>query len=139
MLLLFSHGMHEQRILVVSATPDTAAWLSETLEATGDRIDVVTDGRDAFQRVWDANYDIIVAELGGPGVDGRDLYMAFQNTWPELTRRMVFVCAEPNPTVEAFALRAAVPVLRAPASAEDLRETVRNVSGFRRSRALLAK
>ena len=139
MLLLSYHGMHEQRILIVSATPDTAAWLSEALEATGDRIDVVTDGRDAFQRVWDANYDIIVAELGGPGVDGRDLYMAFQNTWPELTRRMVFVCTEPNPTIEAFASRAAVPVLRGAVSPDDLRDAVRNVSGFRRSRAVLAK
>src|SRR4030095_98982 len=125
--------MQQQRILVASATPDTATCLSEALEATGDRIDVVTDGRDAFQRVWDANYDIIVAELGGPGVGARALSMACETTCPELTRRMVFVCAEANPTVEAFALRAAVPVLRPPVSPDDLREAVRNRAGLRPS------
>jgi two-component system NtrC family sensor kinase len=84
--------MQRQRILVVTATRETGAWLVDKLGLTGDQVDAVTDGAAAFQFVWDEDYDVIVSEVGMPGIDGRDLYMAFQNTWPELTRRMVFVC-----------------------------------------------
>ena len=131
--------MREQRILVVSATGDTGAWLSAMLGLSGDHVDVVTDGGDAFQRVWDADYDVIVTELGVPGIDGRDLYMALQNTWPELTRKMVFVYTQPSPAIEAFLSRTTVPVLRAPVRLMDLRNAVRTVSGFPRTRALASK
>ena len=68
----------------MSGTVETARGLSDMLAADGDDVDVSTDGAEAFQRMWDNDYDVIVSELGVPGVDGRDLYMALQNTWPEL-------------------------------------------------------
>ena len=60
--------------------------------------------------------------LGLPGIDGRDLYMALQHTWPELTRRMVFICAEPTEAFRDFALRTRVPLLRVPADAEEFQK-----------------
>jgi CheY-like chemotaxis protein len=127
--------MQPLRILVVSATRDTATWLSDMLGLAGDRVEGVTDGADAFRRVWDADYDVIVSELGVPGIDGRDLYMAFQNTWPELTRRMVFVCGEPTAALERFVASTAVPTVRGPVSLVELREAVRYASTTPRSRA----
>ena len=122
---------------MVSGTRDTAAWLSEMLALSGDQVDAVTDGAVAFQRVWDADYDVIVSELGIPGIDGRDLYMAFQNTWPELTRRMVFVCGEPSQAIQDFVARTGVPLVRGPVSLMDLREALRAVRTAPRSRALV--
>jgi CheY-like chemotaxis protein len=129
--------MERQRILVVTGTRDTADRLADMLALAGDHVDAVTDGAAAFQRVWDADYDVIVSEAGVPGIDGRDLHMAFQNTWPELTRRMVFVCAVPTPPVEEFAARAGVPLVRGRASLVELREAVRQAASAPRSRVLV--
>ena len=120
---------------MVSATRDTATWLSEMLALSGNQVDAVTDGAKAFQLVWDADYDVIVSELGVPGIDGRDLYMAFQNTWPELTRRMVFLCGQPTQAIEAFVAGTSVPFVRGPVNLMDLREALRAVGAAPRSRA----
>ena len=128
--------MSDQRILVVNANSDMATWLAKLLRLSGDEVDAMTDGHDAFQRVWDADYDVIVADLGGPGIDGRDLYMAFQNTWPEVTRRMVFVCDEPTPAMEGFVARTGVPLVRGPVSLLALQAAVQSASGTPRPRAL---
>jgi CheY-like chemotaxis protein len=129
--------MQSLNVLVVSATSDTAAWLSGLLTQSGARVDAVTDGADAFQRVWDVEYDVIVTELGGPGIDGRDLYMAFQNTWPELTRRMVFVYGESSEGLDQFVARTNVPYVRGPVKPEDLADAVRTVRSSPRPRALV--
>lgn len=128
--------MLPSRILIVSGTRDTGVWLSQMLAQDGEDIEAVTDGALAFQRVWDVDYDVIVSELGMPGVDGRDLYMAFQNTWPELTRRMVFVCARPTEDQEIFVARTGVPLLRDPVRLVELRDAVRRVRAHPRSRVL---
>jgi CheY-like chemotaxis protein len=107
------------------------------LGLSGDEVDAVIDGADAFRRVWDADYDVIVSELGVPGIDGRDLYMAFQNTWPELTRRMIFLCGDPSQELEHFVGGTSVPFVRGPVSLIELREAVRNVCALPRPRALV--
>jgi CheY-like chemotaxis protein len=129
--------MLNQRILVVSAMSETAMWLSRLLEAEGATVDALTDGAAAFQRVWDEEYDVIVSEIGTPGIDGRDLYMAFQNTWPELTDRMVFVCGEPTREVREFVTRTAVPCLLAPVSRVALCDAVRAVRAVPAPRSLV--
>jgi CheY-like chemotaxis protein len=127
--------MLRQRVLVVSGTTQTATRLCDMLEVEGVIVDAVIDGATAFQLVWETDYDAIVAELGMPGIDGRDLYMAFQNTWPELTRRMVFVTVDTPEEVEAFMARTSVPVLRGAVTQMELHEALRAVHAAPRSRA----
>jgi CheY-like chemotaxis protein len=119
--------MRRLRILVVSATRETATWLSEMLTTAGDDVEAVTDGADAFRRVWDTDYDVILTELGVPGIDGRDLYMAFQNTWPELNRRMIFFCATPSASIEQFVASTSVPFVAGRVTLMALREAIRAV------------
>ena|SRR5712692_5800671 len=120
--------MARPKILLLSGTAETSRQLSDMLEGGGDDVEAFTDGAIAFQRVWDDDYDVIVTELGLPGIDGRDLYMALQNTWPELTRRMVFVCAEPTEALRDFALRTGVPLLRV-LDAEEFQKARRSLPG----------
>lgn len=128
--------MLSKRILVVTATRETGLWVSDMLSLEGDVVDAVTDGALAFQRVWDADYDAIIAELGIRGVDGRDLFMALQNTWPEITRRMIFFVAEPSSAQERFVARNGVIVLRGTLSLVELREAIRAVRALPRASAL---
>ncbi|HYE90906.1 MAG TPA: hypothetical protein VEA38_07805 [Terriglobales bacterium] len=120
----------------MTATRETATWLAQLLAYEAGPIDALTDGASAFQRVWEVDYDVIVAELGVPGIDGGDLYMAFQNTWPELTRRMVFVCGDLTPARSEFVTRTGVPLVRGPVSLIELREAISAVRAAPRPRAL---
>ena len=128
--------MLANRILVLSAQLETGLWMSDMLGLEGDMVDAVTDGAEAFQRVWGTEYDVIVAELGVPGVDGRDLFMALQNTWPELTRRMVFFATTPTPAQERFVVRNGVIMLRGALSLVELRDAIRTVRTLPRAAAI---
>ena len=123
------------KILVVSSTRDVGAWLGRVLAEDGD-VETMTDGAAAFQRVWDETYDVIVSELGVPGIDGRDLYMALRNTWPEMAERMIFVSAMPSEKAEEFAARMGVPLVRDPVGAAPLRDAVRLVRSRRADDAM---
>ena len=125
LLLPLTQAMARPKILLLSGTAETGRRLSDMLESGGDDVEALTDGAEAFQRVWDDDYDVIVTELGVPGIDGRDLYMALQNTWPELTRRMVFVCSAPTEALMDFAMRTGVPLLRVPPDAAEFRKALR--------------
>ena len=126
--------MFSNRILVVTENPETSRWMSDTLGLSGDVVDTVTDGARAFQRVWEAGYDVIIAELGMRGVDGRDLYMALQNTWPELTRHMIFLAADPTSAQERFVVRTGAILLRGPLNLPDVRDAI---SAVRTDRTLV--
>ena len=126
--------MFPNRILVVTDNPETSRWMSDSLGLYGDVVDTVPDGARAFQRVWEAGYDVIIAELGMRGVDGRDLYMALQNTWPELTRHMIFLAAEPDSAQERFVVRTGAILLRGTLNLPDLRDAI---SAVRTDRALV--
>jgi len=128
-LLPLSDAMGRPKILLLSGSSETARRLSAMLEIGADEVQTFTDGAEAFQRMWDDDYDVIVTELGLPGIDGRDVYMALQNTWPELTRRMIFVCANPTEAVRDFATRSGVPLLRVPSDAIELELALRALPG----------
>lgn len=116
--------MARPRVLLISETAETARRLSDMLERGGDEVEAYTDTAAAFERVWVDDYDVIVSELGGRGIDGRDLYMALQNTWPELTRRMLFVCSYPTEALRDFAMRTGVPLLPIAPDADELHRAV---------------
>jgi CheY-like chemotaxis protein len=120
-------GMAKERILVVTPVMETASWLSELLVGQGHSVDTSTDGAAAFRRVWDEDFDAIVAEVGVPGIDGRDLHMAFQNTWPELGDRMVFVCEASTFDVDEYVTRTGVPCVPSPITGLALRAALNRV------------
>ena len=55
----------------MSGIAETARDLSDILAVDGDVVAVLRDGAEAFRRVWDDDFDVIVSELGVPGADGR--------------------------------------------------------------------
>jgi DNA-binding response OmpR family regulator len=120
--------MGRPKVLLLSGSDEITRLLAALLEISADEVRTFTDGAEAFQRMWDDDYDVIITELGLPGIDGRDLYMALQNTWPELTRRMIFVCATPDDSIRDFASRMGVPLVRVPSAAEELELALRSVA-----------
>lgn len=65
----------EARILVVDDDPVSRTLMAHQMQALGYRhIDVASDGRDALANCLERPYDLVVADLCMPIMDGRELY-----------------------------------------------------------------
>jgi DNA-binding response OmpR family regulator len=61
------------RILVVEDEPDTAATMASILRLEGHRVKVVPDSRSAFLTAQDEPPDVVLLDIGLPGVSGWEL------------------------------------------------------------------
>ena len=67
-----------KRVLIVEDDPDIVELITHYLEAEGFRVDAQADGADAFNRLKDESYDLLVLDLQLPGMDGLSLCAALR-------------------------------------------------------------
>jgi DNA-binding response OmpR family regulator len=75
------------RALVVEDDPSVATDVARALQATGFLTDVANEGRDAWYRGDVEDYDVVVLDLGLPGMDGLSIlkrWRAAQRAFPVL-------------------------------------------------------
>ena len=77
-------------ILVVEDEPLVLDLFSRVLEDAGASVTLARDGQEALEKLASAEYDLIVADLRMPNLDGRELYERIAEERPELLRRFVF-------------------------------------------------
>ena len=68
------------RILVVEDNPDAAEAMQMLLERMGHEVRVVTDGRDALEAAVILKPDVILLDIGLPGMDGYELAQRLRAT-----------------------------------------------------------
>lgn len=61
------------RILIVEDEPGIASFVEKGLQAAGHSTLVVEDGRTAAHAARDGDFDLMILDLGLPGMDGRDV------------------------------------------------------------------
>jgi DNA-binding response OmpR family regulator len=66
------------RILVVEDEPRIASFLEKGLRSNGFAVTVVEDGRSAMSRAIDADFDLLVLDLGLPDMDGQQVLRALR-------------------------------------------------------------
>lgn len=66
----------ERRILIVEDNTDAAEMLSELLELSGHEVTVVGDGREALAALGEHGVDVVLCDLGLPGMSGYDVARA---------------------------------------------------------------
>jgi two-component system NtrC family sensor kinase len=96
-------------------------------------VDVVTDGRQALERLTTRRYDVILSDVRMPGMDGPGLYAEVQKRHPGQERRFVFLTGDTftGGTAE-FLRRSGVPSLSKPFTLDEIERVVdqaRGVSG----------
>src|ERR1700731_1712992 len=62
-----------RRILLAEDDNQMRAFLSRGLRRAGHAVDAVGDGEAALVRATDANYDLLLADVVMPGIDGVEL------------------------------------------------------------------
>lgn len=83
-----------RRVLVAEDEPLVLDLFSRVLEADGATVTLTRDGEEAWERLAEADFDLVVADLRMPRLDGRALYERIVAERPEMVRRFVFATGD---------------------------------------------
>jgi CheY-like chemotaxis protein len=61
------------RLLVVEDEPDTRAAVAQFLQDYGAAVTAVGSAREALEQLWTRSFDVLVSDIGMPGMDGYEL------------------------------------------------------------------
>ncbi len=81
--------LNSKRILLVEDDPDIAKLLSLHLSDAGADVERVSDGIEALARVLQESWDMVILDLGLPGIDGMTIMGQIRRVYPSLPVLMV--------------------------------------------------
>jgi two-component system NtrC family sensor kinase len=83
-----------RRVLVAEDEPLVLDLFSRVLERDGATVTTARDGEEAWSRILETDFDLIVADLRMPNLDGRALYERVAEERPSMMRRFVFATGD---------------------------------------------
>jgi DNA-binding response OmpR family regulator len=83
-----------RRILVVDDELPIRALTSEILSHAGYLVNTAASGDKALRRLKVAPYDLVVADMRMPGMDGATMYEQMCDRWPRMESRIVFITGD---------------------------------------------
>ena len=83
-----------RRVLVAEDEPLVLDLFSRLLVQDGATVTLARDGEEAWQRILETDFDLIVADLRMPNLDGRALYERVVDERPSMVRRFVFATGD---------------------------------------------
>jgi two-component system NtrC family sensor kinase len=83
-----------RRVLVAEDEPLVLDLFSRLLEQDGATVTCARDGEEAWSRILETDFDLIVADLRMPNLDGRALYERVAEEKPSMVRRFVFATGD---------------------------------------------
>jgi DNA-binding NtrC family response regulator len=96
----------ENRILAVDDDPLLRDFLSEALNRSGCRVDSVSTGEEALERITEKEYDIILTDVRLPNMDGVEVLKKAKNFLPDAEVVMITAYGTVQNAVEAMKLGA---------------------------------
>jgi CheY-like chemotaxis protein len=116
------------RILVVDDEPSMVRALAQLLRRSGYTVETARHGRHALAQLQRQRYDVIVADLHMPELDGRAFYTCLQQQDPALCQRVIFLTGESSAAeTRAFLAQCGRPWLAKPCPIAVLRRTIQQV------------
>ena len=114
-----------RKILVVDDEPVIRETLLEALTTVGYRVEAVTDGRQALERLRDSAYDILLVDVRMPKLDGEEFYHILTQRAPEVASRILFMTGDTSSEdTHRFLARTGRPFLAKPFDLDELHDAV---------------
>jgi len=79
-IALLPESLKNKSILLVDDSPDNRLLISFMLKKIGLHVDTAVDGRDAIQKVFDQNYDLLLMDLQMPNMGGYETVMQLRQS-----------------------------------------------------------
>jgi CheY-like chemotaxis protein len=83
-----------RRVLVAEDEPAVLDMLSRFLSDEGAAVTAARDGQEAWEKLGAGDFDLILADLRMPRLDGRGLYDRIARHRPEMLPRVVFATGD---------------------------------------------
>jgi CheY-like chemotaxis protein len=116
------------RILVIDDEPSIVRALVRLLHRDSYLVDTAGNGRQALAQLQAQRYDVILADLRMPELDGRAFYTLLRQQYPALRQRVIFLTAESDAADHrAFLAQCGQPWLGKPYAMAALRSVIQQV------------
>jgi two-component system NtrC family sensor kinase len=116
------------RVLVVDDEESIRLLLRDILEMDGHEVALGSSGIEAWQRLEDGQFDVIITDMKMPGMDGATFYREVRRRDPGLARRIIFITGDTvSPDTRAFLQDVHNPVLSKPFKIGPLREAMQAI------------
>lgn len=118
------------RVLLLDDDPAMQRLIVKVLGREGLRVDVVSAGAQAIEKLAGAEYDLLLLDLMTPTEGGITVIKHLKKAKPQLLGRVVLVTASPESVLKSVA-RDAAAVVHKPFEPEQLVTVVKRVLGQR--------
>jgi len=119
-------------ILVVEDEPNIAMVCTRTLSAEGFQVEVAVNGKAALDILSQKEYDLCLADIRTPSMNGMELYEHLEKEHPEMAKRIVFSTGDVlSGNTKAFLEKTGRPYLPKPFTPDELREVVKKTLGLK--------
>jgi len=127
-----SRSLDGKTVMVIDDEISITNLIEESLTRSGARVDVFNSGWDAFVRLSEQPYDVIVTDRMMPGISGEQLYHMVRSMNPELAERIIFITGDvSSEACKSFLGAGDVRYLLKPFRLRALLDVVRSVSSVR--------
>lgn len=116
------------RVLLLDDDPAMQRLIGAVLRRAGLRVDIVSSGAQAMEKIGRTDYDALLLDLMTPTEGGVTVMRHLKKDNPKLLRRVVLVTASPESLLKSVAHDAAA-VVHKPFEPEQLVSTVKRVIG----------
>ncbi|HJQ97960.1 MAG TPA: ATP-binding protein [Candidatus Polarisedimenticolaceae bacterium] len=89
-----AQALSGRRVLVAEDEPLVLDLFSRLLREDGATVTLARDGEEAWTKILETDFDLIVADLRMPNLDGRALYERVAEEMPSMVRRFVFATGD---------------------------------------------
>jgi PAS domain S-box-containing protein len=118
-----------RKVLVVDDEADIRETLAEILTGARHQVAMASSGREALARLAAERYDVILADLRMPDLDGRALYEEIEVRWPEQAKCVAFVTGDTlGSALLEFVSASGRPVIEKPFLPSDVRRIVTEIA-----------
>lgn len=112
--------------LVVEDEPLISRVCQKTLMRDGFEVDIAVNGLIAKQMVNDKSYDLCLADIRTPAMNGIELYAYLEKEYPELASRVIFTTGDVlSGNIDTFLREVNRPFLPKPFTPNELRRVVK--------------